>query len=252
MPLKYTLGKDGNLCKFFVKLNGFVIVLVLLVCFNHCYYSSNSVDFIVLAESVREHLSSLNMRPKEDVEDGDDSLPPPPPMEDENEEHTIEEESKQEEPQSEVSKEQLPEPSSLLEASSSRDKSVAPSCLPVPQSVLDQDKPAPESMVQDYATGYETPIQKTAPPQEPWVPQPIPLPRGVLEADKIWTKKDQGEAAPSPQPRSSTSAGDNSVVAQTARTGNEVCALKFYLMGKFSFLFRFSIVKVFCVGLCPP
>ena len=69
---------------------------------------------------------------------------------------------------------------------------------PVPQSVLDLDKPYP---VQDYSAGYITPVQKTASSQDPLIHQPIPLPRGVLDSDKPWIKPDQ---IPSPHPRSSS------------------------------------------------
>nr|XP_026695641.1 uncharacterized protein LOC100178505 isoform X2 [Ciona intestinalis] len=53
----------------------------------------------------------------------------------------------------------------------------------LPQSIIDLDKPCP---VVDYTQGYITPSQRTAPVDEPWTQQPIPLPRGVLDADKPW------------------------------------------------------------------
>ena len=104
------------------------------------------------------------------------------------------------------------------------DKSVAPACLPIPQSVLDMNEPASPTMVQDYSAGYQTPMQKTASAQEPWISQPIPLPRGVLDADKPWIKDETiPKTAPLPHPRSSTHQqsfkSDPTVEMQTAHTG---------------------------------
>ncbi|CAK8673438.1 unnamed protein product [Clavelina lepadiformis] len=73
--------------------------------------------------------------------------------------------------------------------------------LPVPQSVLDMDKPCD---VDDYSHGYTVPKQIVASPEQTWVQTPIPLPRGVLDADKPWTKTEAREtSSPSPQPRKS-------------------------------------------------
>ena len=113
-------------------------------------------------------------------------------------------------------------------ASIEGDKSVAPFCLPVPQSVLDLDKPAPQCApapvpasvlalddpceVQDYDAGYVAPAQRAVPSEEPWVSTPIPLPRAVLDKDKPWIPSNASATAgpPNPHPRTSTSSQENS------------------------------------------
>ena len=65
---------------------------------------------------------------------------------------------------------------------------------PVPQSVLDMDQPCP---VTDFSQGYELPVQKSVEPPQPWLSQPIALPRAVLDANEAWI-------TPAPQPRSRT------------------------------------------------
>lgn len=177
------------------------------------------------AESVKSHLSNLAIY-SQDEEMEDESLPPPPPVmlaamdtkeetveepavNEEEEENKEQEENEREESESEEEvEEEVPLPLSKPTTSSAPpDKSIAPAPLPVPQSVLDMNKPASSSMVQDYSTGYQTPVQKTAPAEEAWISQPIPLPRGVLDADKPWSKNVEEtvpKTAPLPHPRSST------------------------------------------------
>jgi len=184
---------------------------------------------------MRSHLSNLTTQAHESDVAEDESLLPPPPVElvvetetkvesvEGGEEDMESEDEEEEEPNVQGEHEVAPiasEPPS----SSSRDKSVAPACLPVPQSVLDMDKPISSSVVTDYSNGYQTPVQKTAPPQEPWVPQPIPLPRGVLDADKPWNKNESTlKSFPLPSPRSCTNVHDlereSTSESQTARTG---------------------------------
>ena len=209
---------------------------------------------------MRSHLSNLTTQVQDEEED--ESLLPPPPVDlvemeareeqSENGGEKVESEGEEEEEKEEKVEEQMEEeeetreeeqnvqleeeevvievvPTSSLPSPSSRDKSVAPFCLPVPQSVLEMDRPMSSSVVQDYSNGYQTPVQKTAPPQEPWIPQPIPLPRGVLDSDKPWSKNHTSpKTTPSPCPRSSALVQDLETDSpneiQTARIGMQFIA----------------------------